>query len=645
MASTLLSQALSKLTEIQAKAACWGAGPLLVLAGPGSGKTRVLTSRIARLLDESPDAPFRILALTFTNKAADEMRTRVEQLVPEQAHRVFLGTFHSFCADVLRQHGSHVGVRPDFRIYSTKPDIEEVMVQAASIAAESGVSVGRNDSALYPVIERLRSRLIAPADADKEVVEAGLRQRIGQIYLAYEESLSRSNALDFASLVYLSVMLFRKFPAVAKLYRTAFTYWSIDEFQDTNASQYELVRALAGEKFRNLLVVADDDQIIYQWNGASHRRLDEFKRDFAPEVVQLPTNFRCPPEIVRLANNLIRHNSLRTSGKQDLVAARPASGIPDIVRVRRYAADGDEAKAVASDIRHRHKEHLGQVAVLARNRRLLEGVKRECDELGVASVISQRRDAFVSPPYRFLTSALSLSNHRRDERSLEVLSLTFEQLCNVDVDPAAVASAARAKHDDFLRAWCESAAVDGGAGKKAIEAVDRHLVRATDFRAFVGFCQGWFGELASGNAGTLEQRFAGFDEDDRAWREVFSDVTHALGEQATLEAFLQELELRSKEPPPAADTAVLMTVHASKGKEFGHVYLVGLAEDQMPSFQAKQKGPISPEMEEERRNCFVAITRTIESLTLTYALQYFGWPKDPSRFLTEMGFEVAQKGK
>lgn len=646
MASDSVAQAISKLTEIQAKAACWGTGPLLVLAGPGSGKTRVLTSRIARLLDESPDAPFRILALTFTNKAADEMRSRVEQLVPDQAQRVFLGTFHSFCADVLRQHGSHVGVRPDFRIYSTKPDIDEVMAQAVSIAAEAGVPVGRNDAALYPVIERLRSRLIAPADAGEEVVEAELRQRIGQIYLAYEQSLSRSNALDFASLIYVAVMLFRKFPAVAKLYRTAFTYWNIDEFQDTNASQYELVRALAGDRFKNLLVVADDDQIIYQWNGASHRRLEEFKKDFSPELVQLPTNFRCPPEVVRIANNLIRHNSLRSAGKQDLVAARPASMAADTIRLGVYATDGDEARAAAADIRARHNEHLGRVAVLARSRKLLEAVKRECDAIGVATVISQRRDAFVSAPYRFLMAVLSLSNHRRDERALEVLCLTFKQLSGLDVEAGLVAAAARAGHDDFLRGWCEAAvSVAKADAKKIVEAVDGHMVRSTDYRTFVPLCQAWFAQLATADqAASLEERFAGFEDDDRAWRDVFPDVLHALRESATLEAFLQELELRSKEPPPSADTVLLMTVHASKGKEFHHVYLVGLAEDQMPSFQANRKGPTSPEMEEERRNCFVAITRTIESLTLTCAFQYSGYAKAPSRFLTEMGYQVPKLG-
>lgn len=637
-----VAEVVAKLTDVQAKAALWGEGPLLVLAGPGSGKTRVLTARIARLLEESADAAFRILALTFTNKAADEMRSRVERLVPDQAGRVFLGTFHSFCADILRQHGSHVDVSPDFRIYSTKPDLDAVMTQAVSFAAAEGAHVGRNDVALYPVIERLRSNLVAPADSPSAIADAGLRARIAAIYSGYERSLAESKALDFPSLVYLAVRLFREFPAVSKLYRTAYRYWCVDEFQDTNASQYALIRALSGEKFRNIFIVADDDQIIYQWNGASHRRLEEFKRDFAPDVIQLPTNFRCPPEIVQRANSLIKHNVMRSAGKQPLVAARaPTAG--DTIRLGVYINDGEEARAVAADIKARHSDRLGAVAVLARNRRLLEMVKRQCDDVGVPAVISQRRDAFASPPYRFLVAALSLSNHRRDDRALEVLCGSFGQMFpDSALDADAVAARARSTQDDFLRAWCEAAgpkATDAAAD--GVRAVDAHLVRGTDFRAFIEFFSAWLKNIAEGSkVGTPEELFSGYDDDARAWAEVYPDVMRALGDQATLEAFLQELELRSKEPPPNDGTVVMMTVHSSKGKEFDHVYLVGMAEDQMPSFQARQKGDASPEMEEERRNCFVAITRTIQTLTLTCARQYFGYPKRPSRFLYEMEFQV-----
>lgn len=643
MPETRVAEVLAKLTDVQASAASWGEGPLLVLAGPGSGKTRVLTARIARLLEESPDAAFRILALTFTNKAADEMRSRVEQIVPGQATRVFLGTFHSFCADVLRQHGSHVGVSPDFRIYSTKPDLDAVMAQAVSFAAAGGAQVGRNDVALYPVIERLRSNLVAPDGAGPAISDAGLRARIGLIYAAYERSLAESNALDFPSLVYLTVKLFQEFPGVSKLYRTAYRYWCIDEFQDTNASQYALVRALSGEKFRNIVIVADDDQIIYQWNGASHRRLDEFKRDYSPDIIQLPTNFRCPPEIVQRANSLITHNVLRSAGKQPLVAARaPSAG--DTIRLGVYNTDTEEGRAVAADIKVRHMERLGHVAVLARNRRLLDMVKKQCDEIGVAAVISQRRDVFASPPYRFLVAALGLSNHRRDDRALEVLCGSFGQMfADLALDADAVAARARSTQDDFLRAWCEATgpkATDAAAD--CIRAVETHLVRGTDFRSFCEFFAAWLKNIADRfKVAALEDVFSGYDDDARAWAEVYPDVMRALGDQPTLEAFLQELELRSKEPPPNDNTVVMMTVHSSKGKEFDHVYLVGMAEDQMPSFQARQKGDASPEMEEERRNCFVAITRTIQTLTLTCARQYFGYPKRPSRFLREMEFQVS----
>jgi DNA helicase-2/ATP-dependent DNA helicase PcrA len=639
---------LAGLSPIQQEAVRWNDGAMLLLAGPGSGKTQVLTLRIARLLEASADQKYKILGLTFTNKAADEMRARVENLVPDHASRLFLGTFHSFCAEVLRQHGTHLGIAPDFRIYSTRGDLELILRGALEEVRKQGGDVGDADVSLLPVIERLRAELVEPTDAPLHVASESLKERITAIYTAYDVCQKRTNALDFGSLLFYAVKLFREFPAFARRYRKVYAYWCIDEFQDTNTSQYALLRAMAGDEFKNVFAVADDDQIIYEWNGASHRRLDDFKRDFEPEVLQLPTNYRCLPQIVSLANSLIRHNTRRMPGKKPFESGKPA-GLPEqgIVRLGRYASDREETQAVAQDIRRLHAGALHKVAVLARNRRLLELAQRALTEVQVPSVIRQRRDSFESAPFVWLNACLRQSNHRRDAQNLELLCATFRELAGVELDPNDVIAAAETTHQDYFRQWADLAtrADFPPSAQEAARQVTEQLVRRTDYTSFIAFATGWFDTLMQADgAGSTEERFAGYANDKRAWALLNKEISQTLGTGAPLEAFLHELDLRSKEPPPQANTVSLMTIHGAKGKEFDHIYLMGLAEDQLPSFQARKRGDQSVEMEEERRNCFVAVTRARETLTLTYAQTYSGYAKEPSRFLTEMGFQIPSPG-
>ena len=214
---------------------------------------------------------------------------------------------------------------------------------------------------------------------------------------------------------------------------------------------------MAGEEFQDILVVADDDQIIYQWNGASHRRLEAFRRDFEPMLMQLPTNFRCPPQIVYLANHLIEHNFLRSPEKQPLVAARPVDRLDDdVIRVPSFDTVESEAAGIAQDIACRHGNNLASVVVLARNRKLLDAAKDGLDSRGLASVIAQRRDSFASSPFIWLHAGLRQSNDRRDRRNLEILAGSFGKLTGVEVDLQSVIASAGTKHGDYLREWCDT---------------------------------------------------------------------------------------------------------------------------------------------------------------------------------------------
>ena len=643
MSAKELISAREELSPIQKEAAEWNKSPLLVLAGPGAGKTRVLTCRIAHILDSSCDENFRVLGLTFTNKAADEMRNRVTNFVPGQEGRLFLGTFHSFCADILRQHGTHLNINPNFNIYSQDIDVQAVLNDAVEEAKKMSDMVSDLDKKTLPVIQRLKSRLVLPENCREEFIDKEYGERMAIVYPAYEAELSKRNALDFNSLIFKAYQLFTKFPAFAKRYQTVYPYICIDEFQDTNHAQYNLIRALTGNQHKNLFIVADDDQIIYQWNGASHKRIEEFIKDYSPSVIQLPMNYRCPPEIVKLANNLIRHNFLRTADKKPLEAFRPSS-LKDTVRLLPVFSDFDiEAVGVAEDIKNLHSGHLGSVVVLGRNRKLLEGVEAALRDEGLPAVISQRKDEFESTPFVWLHSILRLANDRQNRSHLEAVCGTFTQLTEVEVDPEDVITQARASNQDYLQYWIKIVRQKALSPliKEVIDQTSRFLGEGRDFNMFSKFAFDWFNNLIRAKQQTdsdpTAELFTRYEEEHSVWEELTREITNSLGDEITLEAFLQELQMHSKEPSPLPNAVILMTIHGAKGKEFDHVYLIGLVDDELPSFQSKQKGDHSPEMEEERRNCFVAITRTVETLTLSYAGKYRGWSKKPSRFLLEMG--------
>lgn len=301
------SDSWEELSYSQKEAAEWNNGSYLLLAGPGSGKTRVLTCRIARILNLSEGSRFRLLCLTFTNKAADEMRRRIIDFVPTEENRLFIGTFHSFCADILRQHGIHLGIRPNFEIYSQEVDLQAVLFEAEQ-KVKKEIDTTFTVKAL-PVIKRLKSLLITPERSSDLFSDKSLGLYIAKVYSAYEEELASMNALDFNSLIQNAYILFIRYPSIAKRFRTVYKYLCIDEFQDTNLAQYNFIRAFTGNDYKNIFVVADDDQIIYQWNGASYNRLEAYKKDYSPTVGQLPINYRCPPEVVAIANLLISNNS------------------------------------------------------------------------------------------------------------------------------------------------------------------------------------------------------------------------------------------------------------------------------------------------------------------------------------------------
>ena len=394
MMNSALEASLKKLTDIQLRAVNWKGGALLLLAGPGSGKNRVLTCRIARLLYESADRHFRILALMFTNKAANEMASRVAGLVPRLEMRATIGTFHSFCADVLRQHGAHLGLKSDFTIYSQTTDRQAVLEDALRRA---GTYDGSFDGPRYlPLIDRLKARLVGPQQAQEHLHDvngwkAEAANRVACSYRLYETELRRNNALDFNSLIFKAHRLFTTYPVLANHYQVTYPYWLVDEFQDTNRAQYALLRSMAAPGFREIFVVADDGETIFEWTGADVRRIRRLVTDFSSKALQLPTNFRCPPPIVETTNRLVAYNARSVASKRPVKSAQyDSSEFENQIQYREFDTDRDEAAGIVEEIAQIRNTSRGRIAVLARNIYLLELMCKTFADKGVPATIMSK---------------------------------------------------------------------------------------------------------------------------------------------------------------------------------------------------------------------------------------------------------------
>lgn len=629
-----MSRSNSGLNINQLEAATWSSGPLLVLAGPGSGKTRVLTEHIAHLIENSPNERFRVLGMTFTNKAANEMRSRLELRIPDQVDRVRATTFHSFAAELLRQHGSHIGIQPDFSILS----LEEDRVALLAIAMESrGLPV---DSApnLISFVDRLLQRGVQDNELDEVIKDDGLLNVMRHVFPAYKKQLLLENRMDFDSLLYFAEDLLSTKSAVARQVRIAYRHICVDEFQDTNLGQYRLLQALVGSRPENLFVVADDDQVIYQWNGASLARLDAMRSEYDMTTVQLPTNYRCPADVIEIANSLIAHNMSRTAGKVPSEAARPLSA--PAVRLRRFGCLDDEVAWVAQDIAARHTSERGRCAILGRSRKLVGHAAEAIQAAGLPVALGTRKDGFASPQMQWFLTVLRLSLARGDVACVKKLSTSFQTIEGVSVDPADVAAYASACGGDLLRSWFQRALEQDSLSEVTREFLmkaKQEIVERMEFRRFTNLALPWTDEVEE-RLSTEENPTGDYSDERAMWLGIARDIDSRFGrDNVTLGLLLQEFDLAPKTPQPPKGAVSCLTIHGAKGLEFAHVYLIGLVEDQLPAYGPIKSGDSSPQMEEERRNCFVAITRTQESLTLTYSDTYFGWATRPSRFLFEMG--------
>lgn len=623
----MMSINLNMLNANQRQAAEWGERPLLVLAGPGSGKTAVLTLRIANLIKKTPDESFRILGLTFTVKAANEMQTRIREITGEESRRIKLCTFHSFCTDMLRQHGSQLGLRPDFSVITDDKDRVAIL---GKMHDSGELEIDDPEDSLKKIDIMLTHGITVDELPEHfEDSQENTCRALRNVFRGYLARLVQENQLDFGSMLHFTRELLASKPRIARQVRTVYRYVCVDEFQDTNLAQYRVLRLVAPDSSANLFVVADDDQIIFQWNGADPKRLEELKRDYDPQIIQLPENYRCPAKVVEIANRLIAHNPGRAPAKLDGVSQNQVEGS---VKLEAFADFNDEVAGLISEIKPIPKNHRETCLVIARSNKLLAQVREAMLAAGLNAEIVSRHQDFASPLVQLMYFALKVANSPDSRSLLNKLCSAATLVNNITVSAEDVSAKAKVEDLTPLRAFFSLV----GASDTLESFADKGqelLCDSLDYPRFVDACFDLFDQL-NGSEGE-DEAYPDYSDDRQNWQRIAEEIRRSHGGSVSLHIFLQEMDLSPKAKSLSRDCVRLQTVHTAKGVEFDNVYVIGLAEDQFPTYFAIKKGETA--IQEERRNCFVAITRSSKNLYLSYARSYFGWNKQPSRFLREMG--------
>jgi DNA helicase-2/ATP-dependent DNA helicase PcrA len=633
---------LAGLNPEQRRAAETLDGPLLVLAGAGTGKTKVVTTRIAALLARGVPAT-AILAVTFTNKAAREMRERLLAAAGSAAADVTLGTFHAFCVRLLREHHRLLGLPKSFPICDAA---DQQSVIRASLRSVSIAETSLHPRAAQARISLWKSRMKAPAAAESE---GGGDQDLlaARVYAAYEAELGRRRTLDFDDLLLRALKLLREHEKVRAGLEARFHFLLVDEYQDTNRPQYEILRAITGKR-RNLMVVGDDDQSIYAWRGADHKRILDFERDFpGAAVVRLETNYRSNDEILDAANKVIRNNLTR-----HVKTLRSARGAGAAVQAFSCDDEEHEAQFVVADL----AEHLRSgaarprdCAILFRTQTQPRPFETELRAKGIPVRVSGAQSFFDRKEIRDLGAFLRLLARPHDESALlRVVNVPPRGIGEVSIEKVvaraategrdaagvfAEMSAAGTLPDAAARGWSalQTALAAARAEIKAaapLPQVVATLIEALNYRAELERCYPEHAARETRWNGALEiLDFAASHERHH-------------GSAASLDLFLDELTLRSEEGDPgekeAADAVSLSTIHSAKGLEFERVWLVGCEEGILPH----RRSALEDGVEEERRLMYVAVTRARSHLTMTFcqrrAMRGVYKARHPSRFLLEL---------
>ena len=595
-------------------------GPLLILAGAGSGKTRVLTHRIAYLMEEKGVKPWNIMAITFTNKAAQEMRERVDQIAGFGAESVWVSTFHSSCVRILRRYIDRLGYDNRFTIYDTEDSKTVMKEMIRRLDLDPKIYKERN---LLSKISAAKNEMITPNEYEKQVTRWEDR-RVGEIYRAYQEQLKKNNALDFDDLLVKTVELFRDCPEALDYYQERFRYIMVDEYQDTNTVQFQFVSRLAA-RYRNLCVVGDDDQSIYKFRGANIGNILDFEKVFPDaKVIKLEQNYRSTQNILDAANEVIRHNKGRKEKR-----LWTENGTGDKVNFRQFQSGFEEAEFVAGEIGRKVRtgeNHYRDFAVLYRT--------------NAQSRLFEEKFLLANIPYKIVGGVNFygrkeikdlLAYMKTVDNSLD--DLAVQRIINV---PKRGIGAATIGKVEAYAAEQDIHFYDALLEADYIPGLGRAAAKIRPFTLFIQSLRSQLEYLSVKellekiieDTGYVKELEAEDTEEARARIENIDEFIskaadyEASAAEPSLSGFLQEVALVADidSVDDSSDYVLLMTLHSAKGLEFNEVYMAGMEDGLFPSYMTIT-GDDPSELEEERRLCYVGITRARKKLTLTAARQ------------------------
>lgn len=609
------------LNEEQKKAVFTTAGPVLVLAGAGSGKTRALTHRIAYLIGEEGVEPYRIMAITFTNKAAGEMRERVNQLIGFGAEQVWVSTFHSTCVRILRRYIDRIGFDNNFTIYDTDDQKGIIKEVCKKLAIDTKMLKER---AILSAISSAKDELVSPVEYEMQNMGDYYGSKIAKAYKEYQATLRKNNALDFDDLIVKTVELFKSNPEVLDSYQERFRYIMVDEYQDTNTAQFELIRLLAA-KYRNLCVVGDDDQSIYKFRGANIRNILDFEKVY-PEacVIKLEQNYRSTQNVLNAANAVIKNNVGR---KDKALWTNQEAGA--LIHFHQFDTAYDEAEYIADDVREKERDGIvsfGGSAVLYRTNAQSRMLEERFIMKGIPYQVVGGVNFYARREIKDILAYLKTIDNGRDD-------VAVKRIINIPKRGIGATTILRVQ---------EYADGRGISFYDALREADQIMTigkSASKLKPFVTMIQAFRSKLEFYNLEELledilettgyKKALEESDEEDAEDRlenidELISKVVSydEAHKEASLGEFLEEVALVADIDQVADDNnkVLLMTLHSAKGLEFSHVYLAGLEDGIFPSYMTiMSDDPM--EVEEERRLAYVGITRAKEDLTITCARQ------------------------
>ena len=627
-------------------------GPLLILAGAGSGKTRVLTHRIAYLIAEKDINPWNILAITFTNKAAQEMRERVDQITGEMGGSIWVSTFHSTCVRILRRYIDRLGYDTNFTIYDT--DDQKTLMKEVCRKLDIDTKKYKERS-LLAQISHAKDELITP---DEMLMNAGAdfnQKKVAEVYREYQSALRRNNALDFDDLIVKTVELFQNCGDVLEYYQERFRYIMVDEYQDTNTAQFKFVSLLAS-RYENLCVVGDDDQSIYKFRGANIGNILGFERVFPDaKVIRLEQNYRSTRNILNAANEVIANNTERKS--KTLWTENPEG---EKIHFRQFMNGFEEAEYVVGDISKKHREntaHYRDCAILYRTNAQSRLFEEKCLLANIPYKIVGGVNFYARKEIKDLLCYLKSIDNAADD-------LAVRRILNVPKRGIGATTVGRVQDyaDNMNISFYDALRV-----AEEVPSIGRSLSKIDGFVTFIQSLKskaeaytvtelleevidltGYVDELKAEDTEESRARIENIDE--LISKTVsYQETMEAEQREATLSGFLEEIALIADIDSVEADQdyVLLMTLHSAKGLEFPYVYLAGMEDGIFPSSMCIFSGD-SSDMEEERRLCYVGITRAMKELTLTSAQQRMIRGETQynrvSRFVREIPRELVELG-